>query len=87
MVGESEPVLFGRCVSDRPFCMRRIDEDVVDRIEREVPVESEADALARRPYERLIARIRRLADEDDGGMADGWEDRAFGRWLRERDDR
>lgn len=67
--------------------MGKTDEDVVDRIEREVPVESESDAAARRPYERLIAWIRRMADEDDGGMADGWEDRAFERWLRERGDR
>jgi hypothetical protein len=64
------------------------DEQIVERIELSIPAASPEEALARRPYERLIVRLRSLGDsgdggEEDDGLAPGWENRVVDRWIRE----
>jgi hypothetical protein len=53
---------------------------VVERLERDLPVQSEAEAETRAVYQRLIGRIDDLELVEP---APGWEDRAVERWRRE----
>ena len=56
------------------------DAEIVERMELDLPAESEGELETRAIYLRLISRIRDLElDEPDPG----WEDRAVERWRRE----
>ncbi|MEZ4363839.1 MAG: hypothetical protein R3B48_26925 [Kofleriaceae bacterium] len=56
------------------------DAEVVERMERDLPAQSEAEAETRATYQRLIERVGEL---DLIEPAEGWEDRAMERWRRE----
>jgi hypothetical protein len=56
------------------------DLDVIDRLDAGLPPSSPKEVAARAPYERLIARIRELEDEEPPAE---WEERAVARWRSE----
>jgi hypothetical protein len=56
------------------------DAEVVERMERDLPAQSEGEAETRAVYQRLIGRI---GDLELVEPPPGWEDRAVARWRRE----
>lgn len=56
------------------------DAEVVERLERDLPAQSEGEEETRAVYQRLIGRI---GDLELVEPAPGWEDRAVERWRRE----
>ena len=75
----SSSVVFGPRRSSVEASMN--DDDLVYRLELGLPPQSPEEALAREPYERLIARI---GDLELIEPLPGWEDRAVARFRDRR---